>query len=579
VEPDDFDPRSTLASGEALSKMNVGESYDIELLARDRFGNERGANYASQDTFTIVADLREGADFTQIHPTAVTGDSYYDESKQRHILPVQTNLAGEYAMDVVGLDPETGQQVPVFGGHSFGVDARPGHTDPSMCVVWGDAVRASEIGNMGVVTAGESAMFELESRDTMSNKLRDEGDEFEIVLLHSETSHAVRGHAVGSYDHSAEYEIRFVPEIAGPSLLSLRCASCSGAGHVAGSPFPIFVFPGSPVPSKSTAHGDATMRAVEAVPATFRVNVRDVHSNHLLDYPEFSESRWTNVSRLSLNLTVDITSTGPASNIEYVGNGSFDVTYVARGSGTQFMSVRLNGDHIKDSPFKIDITDGATIAEFSQASYQGTTDVIATVPASLRLRLADGSNNTRTTTREIAEQALAVDPYRVHEFLGQHITIEARDILNESSVVMVANLVEVRFTDKENERFNACELLLRNDIGVWSGESVKYRSRCVDNSNSSDSSSSSSRIDIQEEDSRVPLVFDVLYTFDIAGDYILNISVQDQNQERRYLEDLPSRTRVYPDISDAFLSDIQDCDRFGVAGTIILSLVSLTLPK
>ena len=228
VEPDDFDPRSTLASGEALSKMNVGEPYEIELLARDQFGNERGAQYASQDAFTIVADLREGADFTNIHPTAVTGASYYDESRQRHVLPVQTNLAGEYAMDVVGLDPETGQQVPVFGGHSFGVDARPGHTDPSTCVVWGDAVRTDESNNVGVVTAGVPAMFELESRDEMSNKLRDAGDEFEIVLLHSETSHAIRGHAVGSYEHDAEYEIRFTPEVAGLSLLSLRCSSCSG---------------------------------------------------------------------------------------------------------------------------------------------------------------------------------------------------------------------------------------------------------------------------------------------------------------------------------------------------------------
>lgn len=378
MEPNDFDPRSTLASGEALSKMNVGEAYEIELLARDRFGNERGSQYAPQDAFTIVADLREGADFIQIHQTAVTGASYYDESRQRHVLPLQINLAGEYAMDVVGLDPETGQQVPIFGGHSFGVDSRPGHTDPQECVVWGDAVLVREL-NTGVVNAGVPAMFELESRDAMSNKLRETGDEFEIVLLHSETSHAVRGHAVGSQEHAAEYEIRFVPEISGSSLLSLRCASCSGAGHILGSPFPIFVFPGPPDASKCTAHGDAVSRAVEAVSGTFQVYVRDMHSNHLLDYGEFPQDRWYNVSTLDLNLTVQISSTGLAESIEYVGNGTFDVTYVARGSGTQSMDVMIDGMHIYGSPFTLNILDGETIADLSQASFQGTTRAIASV--------------------------------------------------------------------------------------------------------------------------------------------------------------------------------------------------------
>eukprot|EP00940_MAST-03C_sp_MAST-3C-sp2_P000652 g652.t1 len=582
VQPTSLEPRQTLASGGALSNMQASKAYNVELLACDRFGNERGRSFASEDSFTAVADLRGDADFLTTHPSVVTGASFYNPDRKRHVLPLQMNLAGTYALDIVGSHPDTQQLEPIFSGHSFGLDVEPGRADGLESVVWGDAVRHLETTDqIGVATAGESAMFEIELRDALSNKLRNGGDILEVTLVHTATGTMVRGHVIGSSDHSAEYEIRYTPKLSGASLLSLRCVTCiDRSAHVLGSPFPVHVFPGTPLPESCTASGTALRYAVEGVPTTFQVQIRDVHGNQLLDYASFATELWSDVADLTPLVAARISNTGevPPENIVYVGNGAFNVTYTASGSGVQELSVTVNGASIAASPFDLHVLDGSTHSDLCQISEFGK--AVASVPSPMRLRLADGSNNTRTAHIDDIRRVLEAGGRAANVlYEGLGVRLEAFDHMSAVDVNVSLEIVSATIrglSTESDRRWTKCRNLVEPiDPGSWHADAQEWRTVCLNDAHETISPRTLDFDAVSDDDGRVPLIFDVLYVINTTGDWSIETTVVESGTELGQIERSPFSLRVFPDRIDPATSDADGCERHIVAGTNALMSLKL----
>lgn len=137
--------------------------------------------------------------------------------------------------------------------------------------------------------------------------------------------------------------------------------------YVDSSPYPLIVHHGAPQPFTSTAIGPGLLEAVVEVPNFFVVTVRDAYDNVCRSNgTELVQNQAvvTSVLQRSVNSTVTV--------LNY-RNGSYYVTYLAQKSGSNLLSVYVNGFHIKNSPFTLPIQDGRNYEANTIATGPGLT--------------------------------------------------------------------------------------------------------------------------------------------------------------------------------------------------------------
>ena len=135
--------------------------------------------------------------------------------------------------------------------------------------------------------------------------------------------------------------------------------------YVHDSPYPLIVNHGNPHAFTSTAIGPGLLSSVVEVPNFFMVTVRDAYDNVCrTNGTELvkNQAKVTAVLQRSVNATVTV--------LNY-RNGSYYVSYFAQKSGSNLLSVYVNGYHIKNSPFTVMIQDGRNFEVTSIATGPG----------------------------------------------------------------------------------------------------------------------------------------------------------------------------------------------------------------
>lgn len=163
--------------------------------------------------------------------------------------------------------------------------------------------------------------------------------------------------------------------------------------YVDKSPYNLMVSHGEASPYTSTAWGNGLKEATVGIPAYFEVTVRDAFNNVLIPTQQEILSE-TNLFSLTAEL---LRTPGVIVNIWNYYNGSFIVDYNAVASGSNLLAVMVNGLHIKDSPFTVNITDGATHAGFSYITGGGLHHGQAGVISYFQLFSYDFQNNRKTS--------------------------------------------------------------------------------------------------------------------------------------------------------------------------------------
>lgn len=130
--------------------------------------------------------------------------------------------------------------------------------------------------------------------------------------------------------------------------------------YVSNSPYPLVVVHTKASLITSTAHGAGLLSATTGVKASFLLTVRDPFDNVLR----------TSLHNPNISLQLDRSLSSSVEVWNYF-NGSYLLEYTPTYSGVNLISVFINGFQIKESPFKVNTSDGVTRSTFSYAEGAG----------------------------------------------------------------------------------------------------------------------------------------------------------------------------------------------------------------
>ena len=108
--------------------------------------------------------------------------------------------------------------------------------------------------------------------------------------------------------------------------------------------------------SKSVAIGDALRLATSGIEHEFVVELRDAYGNEDFGNLLLDGGSWVEVSSVSIKGQNEI----QVNEIADLYNGTYKVRYTPLSSGVYTLSVSLNGNHIKESPFLLTVKSGET---------------------------------------------------------------------------------------------------------------------------------------------------------------------------------------------------------------------------
>jgi hypothetical protein len=160
--------------------------------------------------------------------------------------------------------------------------------------------------------------------------------------------------------------------------------------YVGNSPYALSVRHSLASGITTTAEGPGLVSATVGVPVSFTVTVRDP---------------WNNVLRLS-SPTVFVAAhldrtPGAKVTIHNFNNGSYNVEYIPLLKGPNLVSVRVDGFHIRDSPFTVPVLDGSTSAIHSYATGPGLLSGVAGSPSYFLVYAYDLDNNRKESRSDV----------------------------------------------------------------------------------------------------------------------------------------------------------------------------------
>mmetsp|Transcript_23801 Transcript_23801/g.35130 ORF Transcript_23801/g.35130 Transcript_23801/m.35130 type:complete len:1928 (-) Transcript_23801:1096-6879(-) len=406
--------KNSIAFGIGLSNGIAGKEHHFSIRPKDAFGNFRGdfdrlnkdsmpafkdkdlATVRGKDGFYAVATLlsiegdRHGATEVPVMIRYNTKTRMYEAS----YIPTKSgtyHLAVTLAPELLGSN--TAGQNHIYES-PFTVITEPDITCASESEVYGGYGNcASLISDNKTCTgvsfglAGTEHFFRINSFDLNHNKRAIGGDSWEVIALNKKNNKYQKGRVE---DHkNGEYIVYITPYTSGPNELLV---TLNGV-HARGSPFLLNVRHGQ-------AHGPScfmmtdlkTSKVIATVSNYFTVQTMDKCGNFL------------ETNLIPYMTDVIIENKDPDGYIDeinhsshFIGNGSFRITYIPMKTGLNTLSIRVNGEHIKGSPFEINAFPGNFSGSESTVTGHGLSKATAGVEASFTIQARDIAGNSKTT--------------------------------------------------------------------------------------------------------------------------------------------------------------------------------------
>jgi hypothetical protein len=300
--------QSILLDPSPLLSVIAGESKVVQVVARDRFGNNRtsGGDFLS-------------AEFSHGEGTVT---SVQDHSDGTYSVALSATQSGSYRVDLaIG-----GSKIP---RGPFEMQVAPTRTDA-------DRVFGKGAG-LSTAVAGSSAAFTLSAHDRFGNARVAGGDMFEARVEASSPGVTALGLA-DTEDHSnGNYTVRYRVTIAGKYKISVSMAGAK----IPNSPFTIVATPATTDAAHSVVDFGTLSKMVAGVYGHFNVHLSDEFGNRQTQGGE------------QITLTLD-GSGGNWSVLDH-RNGSYTAAVVSARSGDLRIHVMIQGVPVPHSPFNVTV--------------------------------------------------------------------------------------------------------------------------------------------------------------------------------------------------------------------------------
>lgn len=299
----------------------AGEACSFTIFAKDRYGNQRDEG---GDEFTVRC--RGPYDVVQAVIT--------DNKDGTYLAEFTCLRDGDYFIDVK-LDNMDIMQSP------FVLTVDPAKTKAEECVAEGID---SEFGNgLKESQAGREVMFRIQAMDQFGNRVVKPGDDFQVKI--TEVAEGIRVKAKVLDNGDGTYDVTWCGMLRGEYDIHVALKEDA----IKGSPWKVTVKTGKASAQKSTAEGVGLGGSEAGKANSILIETNDHYGNV--------------VTNGGANLTGQLVS---VDGKESVGtevadheDGTYTLTYRALVSSEYFLAVRIDGEHIHESPFLlfIDHTD------------------------------------------------------------------------------------------------------------------------------------------------------------------------------------------------------------------------------
>ncbi len=251
-----------------------------------------------------------------------------DNRDGTHLAQFTCYVEGEYFVDV-----KLGRVDIIQSPFVLTVD--PGPTEPSQCVavsrstVHGDGLKGGE--------AGRPLVFVIQAMDKYGNRVSAPGDDFQIKITEVIENIRVRAKVVDQGDGT--YEVTWVGLIRGEYEIraSLR------EEEIKGSPWTATISTGKAAPAKCTAEGLGLAGTQAGVPVSVLVESNDHYGNVVTMGGAEVEGSVVSVDGKHMSVAA----------VQDHLDGTYTVTYDATVMGDYFLAIKVDGEHIHESPFLV----------------------------------------------------------------------------------------------------------------------------------------------------------------------------------------------------------------------------------
>ncbi|EKX53340.1 hypothetical protein GUITHDRAFT_64440, partial [Guillardia theta CCMP2712] len=212
----------------------------------------------------------------------------------------------------------------------------------------------NEFGNgLKIAQAGRPVQFRIHARDEFGNVVRKPGDDFQVRIL--EVQEGIRVRAKVMDNGNGTYEVTWTGMIRGEYDIHVALKD----EPIKGSPWKAVVRTGNASAEKCTAEGSGLGGSSAGVPNSILVESNDHFGNIVTNGGAKVEG-----VLVSLDGSLSI-----ACEVADHEDGTYTVTYAAKRSSEYFLAVRVDGEHIHESPFLIFVDH--TVTDASQCMAEG----------------------------------------------------------------------------------------------------------------------------------------------------------------------------------------------------------------
>eukprot|EP00003_Mantamonas_plastica_P027968 TRINITY_DN615_c0_g1_i2.p1 TRINITY_DN615_c0_g1~~TRINITY_DN615_c0_g1_i2.p1 ORF type:complete len:5058 (+),score=1379.07 TRINITY_DN615_c0_g1_i2:1102-15174(+) len=241
-------------------------------------------------------------------------------------------------------------------------------------------------GNLDAV-AGVFQDFYVQSRDVFNNNRTAHIDSVQAVLNHTVyTYYSLNVTVSDDTGNQGRFKLQFNATIAGDYQLHIT----TNGQTIAGSPFPVHVFPASTHSPQSLAHGAGIVTTVAGTGTSFTVQARDVFENN------------RTIADDAITVTIVHATKGnvgvPQTIAPINASATYDIGYNTTIAGSYQLGIKLNNVDISGSPFTITTTPNLVNFHLSNVFGNALTSVVAGDLGEFYIQARDSFNNSRTIT-------------------------------------------------------------------------------------------------------------------------------------------------------------------------------------
>lgn len=380
--------KASSSFGQGLYKGTAGKEHVFTIHPNDVFGNVRGwprSTIADDrrhlDQFYATAELVGNENPGLFVPVSIT----YDDDSATYKASYKPSASGSYQLNVTLREEGKTEPSHIFGSPFF-IQTQPGATFAQQsfadggfgnCLPW----ISSPCSGLYHGMAGETSTFTIHAYDFNRNRRVSGGDKWDVSV-----SSSVYDYNFGTVQDllNGSYSVSITPHVSGINELTIALDGTP----LQSSPFYMDVAHNEVVgPSSFVVIENDIQEMTAMTENTVLVQAADAYGNDAIYCGDIPYSTLVDVEGEG----IDVEKT----SITQLGGGRYLINVTPLEAGAINLTIKMNGAHIRNSPFNITSHPGIFSGSFSSASGLGLYRAKAGEEATFIIQSKDGGGNNK----------------------------------------------------------------------------------------------------------------------------------------------------------------------------------------